>query len=79
MSAIRILRMARLCLAPAALDHFPALTIRATISAGVSRLVAVLPKKIEVAVWFYFLKVDFVGIGLMVRSRIRDVEYHEFG
>jgi hypothetical protein len=28
---------------------------------------------------FIFLKVDFVGIGLMVRSRIRDVVYHEFG
>ena len=38
--------------APAALDHFPALAIRTTISSGVSRLVAVLPKQIEVAVWF---------------------------
>jgi hypothetical protein len=48
-----------LYLAPAAFDHFPALAIRATISAGVSRLVAVLPKKIEVAVWFYFFEGGF--------------------
>jgi hypothetical protein len=40
-------------MAPAAFDHFPALTIWATISSGVSRLVAVLPKQVEVAVGFY--------------------------
>ena len=49
------------------------------ISSGVNRLVAVLPKQIEVAVWFYFLKVDFVGIGLVVRSQIEAVVCYEFG
>ena len=49
----------KLFMAPAALDHFPALTIRTTISSGVSRLVSVLPKQIEVAVWFYFFESGF--------------------
>ena len=45
--------------APTAFDHFPTLTIRTTISSGVSRLVAVLPEQIEVAVWFYFFGSGF--------------------
>jgi hypothetical protein len=45
--------------APAALNHFPALAIGTTISTGVSRLVAVLPKQVEVAVWFNFFEGGF--------------------
>jgi hypothetical protein len=46
-------------LAPAALDHFPALAIRATISSGVCWLVAVLPKQVEVAVFIYLFESGF--------------------
>ncbi len=54
----------KLFLAPAALDHFPALAIRAAISSGVCQLVAVLPKQIEVAVWFYFFEGGFCWHGV---------------
>ena len=48
-----------LFMAPATLDHFPTLTIRATISSGVCRLVAVLPEQVEVAVWLDFFEGGF--------------------
>jgi hypothetical protein len=53
--------------------------MRATTGYGVRRLVAILPKQIEMAVWFYFFKGGFCRHRFSVCITNWGKEYHEFG